>query len=277
MRRKGGGASLRPTVLLVLIDRRMAPYESNPQFPSPSIRSMPSEPHIRRPRCHNRCAHRRVPAPHAEELVREQLVRADALAGLVKNAGEYSALLNKLALPKQSDILRNEAKRIVRRNWLDESEARPQPHDIAAWNQLVGEEGDVDAGRRVFLRTTCANCHAHSGRGSRVGPDLTRLAGQMSRERLLESILLPSREMGPLYVPWRVLTVDGKVLSGMRLEKSGASDKMSFLGAEGQAFEVPLVDIEAVEPSPQSIMPEGLVGNMSLDEFRDLLAFLLAP
>ena len=70
------------------------------------------------------------------------------------------------------------------------------------------------AGASSFA-STCVNCHAHSGRGASTGPDLTTLSGQMSRKRLLESILQPSKEVGPLYVPYRVLTVDGHVLTGL--------------------------------------------------------------
>ncbi len=204
-------------------------------------------------------------------------VRADALAGLVHQAGEFSETINRLRRPGQPEVLREEAKRMTRGNTVrPTSNSLPQPHDTAGWEALVGDQGNVDAGRRVFFRTSCANCHAHSGRGSRIGPDLTSLAGQMSRGRLLESILQPSREIAPLFVPWKVLTVNGQVLTGIRLEKSGANHSMNFLGADGEEFEVLLADIEAVQPSDISIMPAGLEASLSTEEFADLLAFLLA-
>ena len=84
---------------------------------------------------------------------------------------------------------------------------------------LIGN-GDIDAGRRVFHRRARAKCHAHSGRGLRIGPDLTHIARQMSRERLLESILMPNRDVGPLYVPWQVLTRDGEAAAIEGLPKA---------------------------------------------------------
>lgn len=201
--------------------------------------------------------------------------RADAIAGLARNAGEYSSVLNKLGLPRQPEVLRQEARRVLKRTSQNERQARPNKNDLDAWNELVGSGGDPDAGRRVFFRTTCVNCHAHSGRGATTGPDLTTLSGQMTGKRLLESILEPSKEVGPLYVPWRVLTVDGNVLTGLKLDASGVGNSLRFQGADGMTFDVPLGDIEAQDPVAQSIMPAGLEDAMSIDELRDLIAFLV--
>ncbi len=184
--------------------------------------------------------------------------RADALAGLSRQAGTYAGLINKLALPSQGTVLRQEAQRVLKRAWKTDNRQRPPREDIDAWTKLVGSGGDPDAGRRVFSRTTCVNCHSHSGRGATTGPDLTTLAGQMTSHRLLESILLPSKEVGPLYVPWRVLTVDGKVLTGLKLDESGVGNSLRFQGADGNTFDVALKDIEVQEPIAQSIMPSGL-------------------
>ena len=200
--------------------------------------------------------------------------RADALAGLARRAGTYATLLNKLSVPRQPESLRDEAKRIRNRTWTAGKDALPPKRDLEAWNNLIGDGGSPDAGRRVFFRTTCSNCHMHSGRGSKTGPDLTTLAGQMTSLRLIESILDPSKEVGPLYVPWRVLTVDGKVLTGLKLDRAGVNNSLRFQGADGNMFEVPLADIDVQEPIQQSIMPAGLEESMSVDELRDLVAFL---
>ena len=203
--------------------------------------------------------------------------RADAVAGLARNAGEYATVLNKLALPRSPDVLRREARRVLRRTWRDDQQSRPGRSDLDAWDALVGSGGDADAGSRVFFRTTCSNCHAHRGRGATTGPDLTTLSGQMTSRRLLESILDPSKEVGPLYVPWRILTVDGNVLTGLKLDASGVGKSLRFQGADGMTFDVPLGEIETQDPVRESIMPAGLVDAMSIDELRDLIAFLMTP
>ncbi|MCH5377360.1 MAG: c-type cytochrome, partial [Planctomycetes bacterium] len=200
--------------------------------------------------------------------------RADAAAGLSRNAGEYASVLNQLSLPRQPAPLREEAKRVLRRKWGQETNL-PRKDDLDGWTDLVSEGGDVDAGRRVFFRSTCANCHAYGGRGASTGPDLSTLSGQMTPRRLMESILQPSKEIGPLYVPWRVITVDGHILTGLKLDAPGVGNSLRFQGADGMVFEVPLQDIEQQEPTDQSIMPTGLETTMSIEELRDLTAFLI--
>ncbi|QEF96174.1 hypothetical protein Mal15_02010 [Stieleria maiorica] len=199
--------------------------------------------------------------------------RADALAALSRNADSYAALINQSSLPKQPATLRTESRRMLKRNWATDP-SRPNKDDLDAWIRLVADGGNVDAGRRVFFRTTCVNCHRHSGRGAQTGPDLSTLSGNMTRQRVLDSILHPSKEVGPLYVPWQVLTTDGNVLTGLKLDRAGAGNSMRFQGADGEIFEVPLADVEQQEPVDQSIMPTGLESTMGIDELRDLIAFL---
>ncbi|WP_372717513.1 PVC-type heme-binding CxxCH protein [Novipirellula sp.] len=209
----------------------------------------------------------------ANEMVDEQ-TRADAIAGLSPKAASYAAIINRLSLPKQPAILRAEAKRVRNTNVRRDNAARPSRENIAGWMQLVGHSQQVDAGRRVFFRRGCSNCHMHSGRGTNTGPDLTRVAGQMTRPRMLESILNPSKEVGPLYVPWNVLTSDGHVLTGLKMDRPGAKNRLRLQGADGNIFEVPREQIEQLQPSEKSIMPVGLEDSMTLDELADLIAFL---
>ena len=199
--------------------------------------------------------------------------RADAVAGLASVAGEHAQLLQMLSLPKQSDsLVRQEAGRVLKRSWHHQT-ALPARDNLDAWEQMIGTDGDRDAGRRVYFRTACVNCHAHAGRGAKTGPDLTNLSG-MTRRRILESILQPSKEIGPLYVPYRILTTDGKVLTGLKLDAAGVGNGIRMQGADGTVFVVPLADIELQDAIQESIMPVGLEETMSLEELRDLVAFL---
>lgn len=201
--------------------------------------------------------------------------RADAIAGLARNAGLHASVLNQMALPKQPAVVRTEANRVLKQTRQVAPSEMPNRDDLDRWEQWLGSGGDPEAGRRVFFRTACVNCHAHRGRGASTGPDLTSLSGHMTSRRVLESILHPSKEVGPLYVPWQVVTIDGQVLTGLKLDKAGAGNSLRLQGADGLIFEVPLADIESQMPVAQSIMPTGLEGTMSREEFRDLIAFLV--
>jgi len=113
------------------------------------------------------------------------------------------------------------------------------------------------------------------GRGANVGPDLTDIRTMATdRRRLLESILHPSREIGPMYTTWKVLTKDDQVIVGLKLNGGGVGQSARYLLADSTTVDVRMEDIEVQAPSENSIMPSGLVQKMTMEELRDLLAFL---
>jgi putative heme-binding domain-containing protein len=67
---------------------------------------------------------------------------------------------------------------------------------------------------------------------------------------------------------------DGDVLTGMHVGDE-VDGRMRFADPTGRLFHVHPNAIDRRQPSPKSIMPEGLVNNLTPQELRDLLAFLL--
>jgi putative heme-binding domain-containing protein len=212
----------------------------------------------------------------AAETALPGTIRADAVASLADRKSRYREAMESLLEENPPAELRREARRVLRGAEAVKREAAPPAaEDLAAWMKRVGSGGDPAAGRRVFRRAACVTCHQHSGRGATTGPDLTTLAGQ-SRQRILKSILQPSAEIGPLYVPWKILTVDGEVLVGLKNARPGPNRSLSFQAADGSDFFVGLDEVEYHSLSDVSIMPAGLEETMRVDELRDLLAFLEA-
>jgi putative heme-binding domain-containing protein len=153
---------------------------------------------------------------------------------------------------------------------------------VAAWLSLLdnGQEnendrGDAAAGRRVFFSrvAACANCHQVEGRGGRIGPDLTLVAGQLSRERLIDSILNPSKEVAPQFVAYAVRKEDGTTFTGVFVGEDGARNQQ-FGDAEGQIQRVAAEQIEDRHPVDKSLMPDNYGQALTVGELRDLLAFL---
>jgi len=219
----------------------------------------------------------------ADDPTLTESIRADAVMGLAEAAEDYRDLLERLAKQSRVQGLRREAQRILGRigpgaaSVAAANADRPAPNDLDGWLVRVGEGGDRDAGWRVFFRTgtgQCSACHAYGGRGARAGPDLSTLAGQQPRSRILESILDPHREIGPLYTPWQIETVDGRVLTGLKLHEPGIGEQLRFLASDGTTFDIELEEIEQQRMISRSIMPEGLWQSLSDEELRDLLALL---
>lgn len=160
-------------------------------------------------------------------------------------------------------------------------QATPPATDTAAWLALLDksdmekQSGDAAAGRRVFFSrvAACSSCHQIDGRGGRIGPDLTLVAGQLSRERLIESILNPSKEIAPQFVAYAIRTEEGATFTGVFVGEDGARNQQ-FGDAEGKIQRVAAEQIEERKPLEKSIMPENFGQTLTLGELRDLLAFL---
>ena len=94
----------------------------------------------------------------------------------------------------------------------------------------------------------------------------------MNRQQLVLSILEPGREIAPQYVAWAFETTDGKVLTGMIVHEN--EGKTIVGDADGKTTELKTIDIVQRVPQAKSVMPEKLTDLMTLQEFRDLVAFL---
>ncbi len=157
----------------------------------------------------------------------------------------------------------------------------PEPTDSAAWlkrlDALKGKP-DAAAGERIFFNrkvATCSNCHQVNERGTRVGPDLTHIGRGLSRERLLESILQPNKEVSPYLRTWVITMKNGKVHSGIAMRRGGNSEV--YLGIDGKEIRLSKQQIKSKIEGSHSLMPPGLAHTLALEELRDLLAFLKTP
>lgn len=152
-----------------------------------------------------------------------------------------------------------------------------RPKTNAEWLAQLnrGREVDAAAGRRTFfhpLGAGCFKCHRIDGRGGRVGPDLSRAVGTMNRVQLIQSILEPSREISPQYTSWSFVLHDGRVVNGMIVHEN--EGKTVVGNSEGQTVDLKTADIEERTPQRVSVMPDKLTDRMTLQELRDLIAFL---
>ena len=134
--------------------------------------------------------------------------------------------------------------------------------------------GNADSGRTLFYERTslsCVRCHKVGDSGGEVGPNLSGIGLDKTREYLLEAIIHPSRSIAKGYESVLVQTVDGSVISGIL--RSETDDEMVLATAEGNLIRVPQDDIDDVVPGKSS-MPEDLIKHLNRRELRDLIEFL---
>lgn len=135
---------------------------------------------------------------------------------------------------------------------------------------LESTAGDPRAGQAVFQRV-CGQCHKIYGQGQEVGPDIT-VNGRGSFEQLLSNVFDPSLVVGAAYQAYTVVTTDGRVLSGLLAEDS---PQRVVLKVQGGKFEtIARGDVDEMEVSRLSMMPEGVEKQLTPQELADLFAFL---
>lgn len=142
---------------------------------------------------------------------------------------------------------------------------------ISAVSQLLYRgKGDIARGRQIYEKT-CANCHKLHGKGTPVGPDLTG-AERKDRLKLIRNIIDPGSEIRPQYISHIVTTSDGRVLTGLLAESNASS--ITLLDAKNKRTVLSRSDIDEVNESTTSLMPEKLLDKLSDQQIRDLMIWL---
>ncbi len=132
--------------------------------------------------------------------------------------------------------------------------------------------GDLTSGRALFTKH-CATCHTLFGEGNKIGPDLTS-ADRKNRDALLLNILDPSGYVRPEFVAQTAVLNDGRVLTGLITEAS--AQQVTIVDAKNQKTTIPRGEIDQIQPSEQSLMPERLLETLQPQEVRDLFSYLQA-
>ena len=143
----------------------------------------------------------------------------------------------------------------------------------ADWQQraetIDWESGDAIRGRAVFERKACLNCHAGN---SPLGPDLAGVAGRLSRADLLAAIVDPNRDVSPLYQTMQIVTASGRTIAGQIVYES--PDGTLIQTDADNTVRIAGDEIVAMRKSRLSLMPSGLLSDVTDQELADLFAHL---
>lgn len=136
------------------------------------------------------------------------------------------------------------------------------------------EHGDAKRGREIYAKANCIKCHKFLKDGEGVGPDLTSLRRRFQRKEIIESILTPSQVVSDQYRSVTIATTDGRIYAGMPLPDAGKPRTIVLLLSDATKVEIPKDTIDENVPSKASVMPEGLLKELSPQDIVDLFAFL---
>jgi len=136
--------------------------------------------------------------------------------------------------------------------------------------------GDAQRGRGLFFSTAgpqCFNCHQVGSEGRNFGPPLANLTAKYSREQLLEQITQPNLKVDEAWWARVIETRDDESHTGFVSQADDTGVRLKV--ATGSEVFIPTASVRSISIQKTSLMPEGLLDNLTSQEAADLLEFIL--
>ena len=148
--------------------------------------------------------------------------------------------------------------------------SNPRPKTILAI------AGDPDRGGKLFWSKAlnCGSCHKIGAQGTPLGPDLSAIGKLRGREDLAgehPGAVAPDRTAQ--FAAYVVVTVDGRSLTGMLVVRD--ANKVVLRDAQNKEITLAAGEVEMVQPSRLSLMPDGQFSGLTAQEAADVLEYLV--
>ena len=144
--------------------------------------------------------------------------------------------------------------------------------------------GNAEHGKNLFYGdANCSLCHMVEGKGGRVGPDLTGVAGSRTRAAIIDSVRNPSRrlawglteatkEFPQEYESVTVVLAEGKEVKGVTLNEDSFS--VQIMDTSEQIHLLEKDKLRSFQKTRQSTMPVYGADLLSDKDLDDIVAYL---
>jgi len=133
--------------------------------------------------------------------------------------------------------------------------------------------GNATRGRAIFAgKGTCGSCHRVNGQGPRTAPDLSDVGMARSPAAVQRTLLDPSSAMLPINRPVRIVTSDGRTITGRRLNED--TKTVQLIDSEERLLSIAKRDLRSLAVETKSTMPS-YASRLTSDEIADVVAYLL--
>jgi putative heme-binding domain-containing protein len=143
---------------------------------------------------------------------------------------------------------------------------------VESYKEALALKPDIAKGKMLFAKH-CAACHRLDDVGQEVGANLKAALGNKTKEALLVDILDPSREVDSRFVNYRVTTSSGLTITGILAVESPSS--ITLRRAEKAEDTILRNQIDTIEATAKSLMPDEFEKLMTKQEVADLIEYLL--
>lgn len=143
---------------------------------------------------------------------------------------------------------------------------------VEAYRAALEIDGDAERGREVFKKN-CASCHRLEGIGHEIAPNLAAMQNR-GPEAIMVNVLDPNREVNPQYVNYLLVTGDGRSLTGIIAAETATS--VTLRRADNETDTILRIDIDELQSTGLSLMPEGMEKQIDPQAMADLIAYLMS-
>ena len=152
---------------------------------------------------------------------------------------------------------------------------------LAAYVRTLGRlaaesvPGDPRRGHELYqAKGHCSECHIISGQGGSLGPELTEIGSRRNSAHLRAAIQNPQSTLPQDFLQVRMVTKDGRVISGVRLNEDIFSIQVRDL--KGGVHSFFKEDLKELQRQPGKTPMPSFRGTFSEPELDDLVAFLVS-
>ncbi len=155
-----------------------------------------------------------------------------------------------------------------------------QVSSIAAYVKTLGRiepeaiPGDAARGKEVYTAFECELCHTVGGYGGVVGPDLDDIGARRSAAHLREALIDPEASLPTGFLQVRVITTDGRTLTGVRINEDGFSIQFRDLSDRFHSFWKD--ELRALEKDWKRSPMVSYETMLASDELDDLVVYLVS-
>ena len=133
-------------------------------------------------------------------------------------------------------------------------------------------KGSAKKGKALYTSQSCIACHTDKDGMAPKGPHLVDIGKRYPRDELIESLIRPNAKIAQGFNTFVYKMKNNMYFTGFTVSES--ADTIKIRQITGVENELKVKDIASREEIPQSMMPEGLLNNLTPEQLADLLAYL---
>ena len=139
--------------------------------------------------------------------------------------------------------------------------------------EVAKREGDWNQGKQLYTQQGCVACHTTRPEEKQKGPYLGNIASLYKRTELAEAILKPAKTIAQGFATNTFELNDGTQYTGFVIKEAANTVTIRTLSAQEYKLQKSKIIKRQVQENI-SLMPPGLVSNLTIEQFSSLLSYI---